>query len=123
LGYGFDLHEWVSKEQLHDWASFLHERFGWQHLLAARGVPLPGENNIRSYDGFGRPGTLSTSSHGPKDYAEIAEDMSEELKQPHLYEERHSYLRNGFDLDMASSVSTRQAPAPTRSTLIPSPSN
>ena len=26
--------------------------------------------------------------------------MSEELTQPHLYEERHSYLRQGFDLDM-----------------------
>ena len=54
MGYGFDLHEWVSKEQLYGWADFLHEHFGWQHLLAARGVPLPGKNNIRSYDGFGQ---------------------------------------------------------------------
>jgi hypothetical protein len=100
MGYGFDLHEWTSEEQLNSWAEFLHEHFGWQHLLAARGVPLRGRNNIRSYDGFGRSVSVATTAHGPQDYREIVDDLAEDLDHPHLYEERHSYLRKGFDLDM-----------------------
>lgn len=100
MGYGFDLHEWTRPAELNAWADFLHEHFGWQHLLCARGQPLAGPNNVNSYDGFGRGVPLTTTSHGPKDYREIAEDMDSDRTQPHLYEERHSYLRSGFRLDM-----------------------
>ena len=100
MGYGFDLHEWVSEEQLNSWAEYLHEHMGWQHLLSARGVPLRGKNNIRSYDGFGRSISVGTTRCGPKDYWEIVEDMADDTEHPHLYEERHSYRRRGFKLDM-----------------------
>ncbi len=100
MGYGFDLHEWTNAEQVNSWASFLHEQFGWQHLLCARGIPLTGPSNINSYDGFGRDVPLKTSSHGPANYAEIVEDLDGDTTHPHLYEERHSYLRKGFRLDM-----------------------
>jgi hypothetical protein len=36
MGYGFDLWEWVSGDELTDWHSYMHERFGWPHLLGAR---------------------------------------------------------------------------------------
>jgi len=42
----------------------------------------------------------SSTSHGPKDYREIVEDLDTDLGRPHFYEERHSYLRKGFRLDM-----------------------
>jgi hypothetical protein len=100
MGYGFDLHEWTDQQQLNRWAKYLHEHFGWQHLLAARGYPLHGEDNIRSYDGFGRSVPVTTTTHGPKDYREIVVDLGEDIDHPHLYEERHSYLRRGFQLDM-----------------------
>ena len=100
MGYGFDLHEWASTRQLNAWAKFLHEHFGWQHLLCARGHRLEGASNIHSYDGFGRNVPLKTTSHGPKDYQEIVEDLGGDAARPHLYEERHSYKREGFDLDM-----------------------
>jgi hypothetical protein len=78
----------------------MHERFGWQHLLCARGQPLDGPNDMYSYDGFGRNVPITTTSHGPKSYAEIVEDLESNTSHPHLYEERHSYRREGFDLDM-----------------------
>ncbi len=100
MGYGFDLHEWTNAEELNAWAAFLHKHFGWQHLLCARGQRLKGPFNINSYDGFGRGVTLTTTSHGPVDYQEIVEDLDGDLELPHLYEERHSYKRSGFNLDM-----------------------
>jgi Domain of unknown function (DUF5060)/Protein of unknown function (DUF4038) len=101
MGYGFDLHEWVKPDQLNEWAKYLHKHLGWQHLLCARGYPLTGPDNILSYEGFGRrEASLATSSHGPRDYQEIVDDINSNKTHPHLYEERHSYLRKGFTLDM-----------------------
>ncbi|MBL7154633.1 MAG: DUF5060 domain-containing protein [Phycisphaerae bacterium] len=100
MGYGFDLHEWTNTEQLNSWAECLHEHFAWQHLLCARGHVLKGPHNINSYDGFGRNVPLKTTSHGPADYAEIIEDLNGDKARPHFYEERHSFKRSGFDLDM-----------------------
>ncbi len=100
VGYGFDLFEWAGDEETNEWATYLHKHFGWDHLIAARGIILKGKNNINSYDGFGREGTFCTSNHGPKDFQEVFEDMLADTQLPHLYEERHSYLRPGFQLDM-----------------------
>jgi len=100
MGYGFDLHEWTSADQLNAWAAYLHHYLGWQHLLCARGHLLTGPHNLNSYDGFGRNVALTATRHGPADYQEIAEDMDGDLTRPHLYEERHSYKRDGFNLDM-----------------------
>jgi len=36
MGYGFDLHEWVSEEQVGEWAQYMHDHLGWDHLLMAR---------------------------------------------------------------------------------------
>jgi hypothetical protein len=100
MGYGFDLHEWTDTEQLNSWAAYMHEHFGWQHLLCARGHLLEGPLNLNSYDGFGRNVALTATAHGPANYQEIVEDMDGDLTRPHLYEERHSYKRSGFNLDM-----------------------
>jgi len=100
MGYGFDLHEWTNEAELNAWAAYLHEHMGWQHLLCSRGYPLHGPYNINSYDGFGRNVPLATTQHGPQSYEEIVEDLRSDLTKPHLYEERHSYLRKGFTLDM-----------------------
>ena len=100
MGYGFDLHEWTNEAELNAWAAYLHEHMGWQHLLCARGYPLHGPHNINSYDGFGRDVPLATTAHGPASYEEIVEDLNSDLTKPHLYEERHSYRRDGFNLDM-----------------------
>lgn len=38
LGYGFDLWEWVTPEQLQSWQHKLNDELGWPHLLGARGA-------------------------------------------------------------------------------------
>jgi hypothetical protein len=100
MGYGFDLHEWTNTKHLNAWAQYLHEHMGWQHLLCARGHRLDGPSNISSYDGFGRAVPVATTAHGPRDYEEIVEDLKGDTTEPHLYEERHSYKRDRFKLDM-----------------------
>ncbi len=42
MGYGFDLWEWVSKDQLQSWHDYLWAKPGWNHLLGARS----GKNEI-----------------------------------------------------------------------------
>lgn len=102
MGYGFDLHEWITAAKLNEWASFLHDQFGgWDHLLSARGYSLEGLNNINAYDGFGREVPLKTSRYGPKDYQEVVKLFSSDNTKPHLFEERHSYKRENFNLGMA----------------------
>jgi hypothetical protein len=100
MGYGFDLHEWVDAGQLNSWAAYLHRRFGWDHMLSARGHKLAGKGNINSYDGYGRGVALATSRGGPVGVEEVLEDLRGDPTRPHLYEERHTYLRRGFRLDM-----------------------
>lgn len=100
MGYGFDLHEWVSGDDLREWSDRIHAEAGWPHLLAARGEPLEGADSLYSYDGFGRSVPLTTTDGGPRNYDEIVDDLEGNHDHPHLYEERHSYLRDGFDLSM-----------------------
>ena len=36
MGYGFDLWEWVNKNQLNEWHDFMHSKMFWPHMLGAR---------------------------------------------------------------------------------------
>lgn len=36
MGYGYDLHEWVGGDELISWHQYMHEHFGWPHMLGAR---------------------------------------------------------------------------------------
>lgn len=111
MGYGFDLFEWASQGQVSEWANFLTDRMGWDHLLAARGLPLLGADGLESsapptfldsYASFRRPfQILQTDSNdvssaddgGPDSYPEAYEDIQNDLARPVIYEERHTYQR------------------------------
>ncbi len=81
MGYGFDLQEWTTEDDLRKWASYLHERFGWRHMLWGRGRSND-ELDVKSYSGY-----------GVKSYERIVKDLASDPDRPHLYEERDSYLR------------------------------
>lgn len=100
MGYGFDLHEWTNEAQVNAWADALNAWSGWPHLLAARGLELNGWHTFRSYGSFGREGLVETSTGGPLDFDELRAMMASDRGRPHLLEERHTYSRKGFDLDM-----------------------
>jgi len=52
MGYGFDLQEWTDERDLGSWASYLHERSGWRHMVWARGR-ADEALDARSYSGYG----------------------------------------------------------------------
>ncbi|MCP4453345.1 MAG: hypothetical protein GY809_17950, partial [Planctomycetes bacterium] len=92
--------EWTNKQGRNGWAEYLHEKMGWDHLLCTRGYPLHNtRNNITAYSGFGGR-DLSTTRGGPADYSEVVSHLEADSLRPSFYEERHSYLREGFNLDM-----------------------
>ncbi len=94
MGYGFDLHEWISREEIEKWSEFIEAHMDWKHLLSARGIKSSNPFLINSYDGFGREGILlATSSYGPHSYKEVLSHISKDKTKPHLYEERHTYKR------------------------------
>jgi hypothetical protein len=49
MGYGFDLHEYISKNELRSWQNYLHNRLGWQHLLSARATDLQSGDHMNGY--------------------------------------------------------------------------
>jgi hypothetical protein len=111
MGYGFDLFEWTNQQQVSDWANFLTDRMGWDHLLSARGLPLLGpdgkENSapptfVDGYASLRRNGqVLQTDSNavsgaddgGPDRFLEAREDVLNDPARAILYEERHAYQR------------------------------
>jgi hypothetical protein len=36
MGYGFDLDEWTSREDLRRWHAYMHDHLGWPHMLGGR---------------------------------------------------------------------------------------
>ena|GEM_PF-970773 len=87
MGYGFDLQEWVSEAQVGSWALYLHQHFGWRHMLWARGRSHP-ELDAKSYSGKSDGGK-------PFSYDDAVSRLNSDLSRPHFYEERFTYLREG----------------------------
>jgi hypothetical protein len=38
MGYGFDLQEWVVRDDLRKWHEYMHQHLGWFHFLSGRGI-------------------------------------------------------------------------------------
>lgn len=100
MGYGFDLHEWTTPEELQEWVDYLSSHLGWQHLLGTRAYNTDGP----TYDAYSSADRsseeLSTTEHGPTDFAEVAGHFDGDNARPHWYTERHSYMRDDFSLSM-----------------------
>ena len=87
MGYGFDLEEWVTETQLGVWALYLHQHFGWQHMVWGRGRSNS-ELDAKSYSG-------SSNGGQPFSYDDAVSKLNSDLTRPHLYEERFTYMRDG----------------------------
>jgi hypothetical protein len=88
MGYGFDLQEWVTEGEIESWAQYMHDHFGWQHLLWGRGR-VSSELDAKSYSGL-----------GPNSYSDVVNDVDSDPNRPHIYEERFIYERWGkYDMD------------------------
>ena len=96
MGYGFDLHEYISKDELRSWQSYLQSHFGWQHLLSARSVDLQSSDHM---NGYAIEDTEHGDFHGPSfpSVSTIRNHLNSDSDNPHLYEERHLWQRWGLD--------------------------
>ncbi|NBB96283.1 MAG: DUF5060 domain-containing protein, partial [Planctomycetes bacterium] len=96
MGYGFDLHEWVSKSELRTWQSYMQDHFGWQHLLSARSVDLQSSDHM---NGYAIEDTEHGDFYGPAfpSVSTIRNHLNSDSDNPHLYEERHLWQRWGLD--------------------------
>jgi hypothetical protein len=81
MGYGFDLHEWVSESQVGEWAEYMHEHMGWDHLLMAR-ARSHSELDVVSHAGL---------LHSYQD----AVDNLDGATRPQHFGERDNYMRTG----------------------------
>ena len=94
MSYGFDLYEWVSEEQVRAWAEYLHERFGWPHLLMARERHDPVDRVFE----FGSRKWLdvySVDDRPANAFYDAAVLRLEARGLPVLFERRFLYLRDG----------------------------
>jgi hypothetical protein len=78
MGYGFDLQEWASESETQNWAAYMHQHMGWQHLLWARGRRNP-ELDVNTYSGI---------SHS---YGDAVNNLNRDLNRPHHFGERDYY--------------------------------
>jgi Concanavalin A-like lectin/glucanases superfamily/Domain of unknown function (DUF5060)/Dockerin type I domain len=86
MGYGFDLLEWTTEEQVGSWAQYIHQHFGWQHMLWGRDR-YHDELDAKSYPG-------SSDNGQPFSYDDAVSKLNSDLSRPHLYEERFFYMRD-----------------------------
>jgi hypothetical protein len=90
LGYGFDLHEWVVRDDLAAWHSYFSRHLGWPHLLGAR-------NHRQSFQQI-YPGLdyYSYEQHRP-DYNTYAKTIGMSLHKPAFSEDRFRMGRSGWE--------------------------
>jgi hypothetical protein len=86
MGYGFDLQEWVTEDEVGVWAKYMHDHMGWRHLLSARGRSHS-ELDIRSFSYLKHP------------YSDAVQNLDEEPHRPQFFEERDLFERSGATMD------------------------
>lgn len=100
MGYGFDLWEWVDGEALTQWHDFMHENFGWLHLLGARATKntLEQLSEAMDYSGY--------EQHRP-DYAKYVETIQRRPDKPSFSEDRFRLRNEGRAKDYTAEETRR----------------
>jgi len=92
MGYGFDLWEWVNDEQLTAWHDYLHQHFGWLHLLGARSQKNELTQLSEAMD------YASYEQHRP-DYEMYVRTLEERPSKPAFSEDRFRIRDEGNEKD------------------------
>ncbi len=96
MGYGFDLQEWVTEEDLRAWRDYMHKHLGWFHFLGGRAPEL-----TQIYNGLD---FSSYQQHRP-DYDIYVKAIEQHPDKPTFLEDRFRTRGNGYpekdyDFDM-----------------------
>jgi hypothetical protein len=87
MGYGFDLWEWVTEEQLKDWHDYMWSKPNWGHLLGARSDKNKLNQISESMD------YASYEYHKPG-YDELVKMINERPHKPSFSEDRYRIRNN-----------------------------
>lgn len=63
MGYGFDLQEWVSADDLQTWHTYMQDHLGWDHFLGGRSPDM-----TQIYDGHAGSAWFASSEQHRPDY-------------------------------------------------------
>ncbi|MFQ6034385.1 MAG: DUF5060 domain-containing protein [Sedimentisphaerales bacterium] len=96
MGYGWDLQEWVEKEDLRKWHEYMHRHLGWFHFLGGRSPRL-----TQIYDGLDYS---SYQQHRP-DYDIYVKAIEQYPDKPTFFEDRFRvrkdvYPDKDYDFEM-----------------------
>ena len=87
MGYGWDLQEWVDRDELRTWHRYMHQHFGYPHLLGARAPKL-----TQIYDGLDYS---SYQQHRP-DYTIYVRAINQYPDKPTFLEDRFRVRKNVY---------------------------
>jgi hypothetical protein len=86
MGYGFDLHEWVSEAQVGQWSQYMHDHMGWDHLLMARA------RSHSALDVVSHPGLLHS-------YQDAVNNLNGATRPQHFGERDNHQRESGHTMD------------------------
>ncbi|MHB8865148.1 MAG: FG-GAP-like repeat-containing protein [Pirellulaceae bacterium] len=82
MGYGFDLWEWTESSELAEWHDYLHQHFGWPHLLGTRNF----QQNI--WEQLSETLDYSSYEHWRPDYDMYVKTIEDRPTKPSFSEDR-----------------------------------
>jgi hypothetical protein len=95
MSYGFDLHEWVTPEEVRSWWSYMHQHLGWPRLLMARESRAGREDPRDQFDlGQEKLDVHSSDERPEEDFLESATALFEKAHTPLLFERRFLHTRD-----------------------------
>ncbi len=96
MGYGFDLFEWVTKEQLEDWHDYLHDHFGWSHFSGGRASGPSSGTDHSAYVDWNQPLDYSSYCHHRPTYDVYVAALNVIPDKPVFSEDRFRIRTDGY---------------------------
>lgn len=92
VSYGFDLWEWVTGEELTEWHNYMHQHFGWPHMLGAR-------SSKNQLDQLSENMDYSAYEQHEPDYDMYIQTINARPDKPSISEDRFRVTNNGDGKD------------------------
>jgi len=89
MGYGFDLDEWVTSEQIDAWNRFMQDHMGWHHYLGGRPKGPNGGVDHSQYNNWNNGLEYASYEHHKPDYEVFVGALAELQGKPAFSEDRN----------------------------------
>jgi hypothetical protein len=95
MSYGFDLHEWVTEEEVRSWWQYMHHHLGWPRLLMARESSSHSSSPFDMGDDKLDVFSTDEKKESLTEYYHSAAEKMATYALPLLYERRFLHTRDG----------------------------